>query len=419
MHSQKLLTKITAIEEFQRKNAAAFTNFFNALMLPVGIGFVYSFILTAGRCLRDNDFVIYTLAAQAIRNGEDPYAVFLPQVYPDGLAVNWRYIYPPFIATLLSLFLILGTAGAKIMWAVLTTAGISTAAFTLRRLRMVESLGVGWIVIAFSLWPVAIDGFEQGQVDGMVLGLLATFLLAMHHKYPKVAGLALALAVHVKVTPIIFAVLLLDRQYVRVRIPFIVSLVGVAACVALAGGIAPWLYFILSASETASGGAEWLSPANHAISKSLFLLCPALGMRAALWIQHALVAWGALVVARECRADGRRCLDRDFCRLTVLMFIASPIVWFHHALWLVFAIVWCWNHNTSIRSRTLIAVLVVTISLGRYIGPALCGRDMSELDMFEPLQFLLGAVSLWVLLGRGVLPGQRRVIPRPDTAVAA
>ncbi len=400
MHSKKLPFNVATINEFRDRYAVAFTNFFNTLMIPFGIWFVYSFIAATTGLIRNNDYAIYSLAAVAIRNGGNPYAEFLTIVYSDGLAVNWGYVYPPFIATLLSLFLVLGTAGAKIVWAVLTTAGIFTTAFVLRRLGMVASLGAGWIAIALTQWPVAIDGFEQGQVGAMVLGLLAIFLLAMHLQYPKVAGIALALAVHIKVTPILLAVLLIDRRYARTRMAFIVSLIAVAAGVAFFGGISTWLYFLSSAPKTASGGAQWLSPSNHAISKSIYMLCPALGMKTALWIQHAIVACGAFMVARDRRRTGTGCLERDFCRLTVLMFIASPIVWFHHALWLLFAIVWCWNNNTSARSRTLIVVAVAAICVGPYIGPALCGRAMKELEIFEPLEFLLGALSLWVLMAR-------------------
>jgi uncharacterized membrane protein len=153
------------------------------------------------------DFKAYYIAADMLRSGEDFYDVQqqVEQVQARGLPLNESfYIYPPLLAILFVPLTILPMQQAAQVWFFLNlalyalTMVIVSRAFRLSRLT--GMLPLLWI-LAF-LYPPALYTLYKGQVNIVILLLLAiTYWLCIRGRQ-VLAGVALGVASMIKVIPL-------------------------------------------------------------------------------------------------------------------------------------------------------------------------------------------------------------------------
>jgi hypothetical protein len=154
------------------------------------------------------DFKAYYIAAHMLRTGRDFYDVELQteEVLARGLPLNESfYIYPPLLAMVFLPLTAVSIQTAAQLWfffnLVLFGVALALIYHSLELGRFTRTLPLLWIV-AF-LFPPTLFNLHKGQVNIVVLLLLALTYWLYRRELDAAAGVALGLAVMVKVIPVI------------------------------------------------------------------------------------------------------------------------------------------------------------------------------------------------------------------------
>ncbi|HZC79172.1 MAG TPA: glycosyltransferase 87 family protein, partial [Ktedonobacterales bacterium] len=217
---------------------------------------------------------------------------------------------------------------------------------------------VGVVAVSVLAWPL-LQGLLMGQVHVLLLFLLLCVPLCVRRNRPGLAGALLALAIMIKVLPL----LLLAYYLARGRWRLVLS----AAAVSLLLLGATWLVVgaptLLHAQAIFGSGYHFAnSPDNLALAQAPIWLAAAFGSHAALLVDGLgrglialiamLFAGGLVVVWRMARAAGapRRLQSDTGAETTELlgygwaicaMLLLSPLVWLHYYSLLLLPFVVC------------------------------------------------------------------------------
>jgi hypothetical protein len=289
------------------------------------------------------DFHAYWMAAQSVASGGSAYAETLA-IGADRWGSGQTYVYPPFLAHVLAPltllpepigFAVWSVAGALILAASLGAVNRSFCRFgtvgtpTFRRYpRLVAGMGVLWIALSV------------GQVN---LFVLAGLLLALGHRDDRAAGIGLALAVLLRGTPAVFALLLaFDRRWRALG----------WACAGTAAGLLVGAVD-LAAFVDLSGTLATLPPVHSIWQTSLAAVHPGLSVGAALLV--------AVIIAAARRVPGEARLIRGTVIGAGLLLVPGS-AWFH---WVAFAgtPLFLEGHSTAWGRRILLGYLVAGLLL--------------------------------------------------------
>ena len=160
------------------------------------------------------DLEVYRAAGEVWRQGHRLYLAG----YPYGLGPYLPFTYPPFAAVVLGGLSLLPLAAA---WALLTGLGLALLAVTAGlgwRIAPIPvigwkrlALGVGLGVAAITVEPVQ-STIMYGQINLVLMGMVALDCLVATPRWPR--GVLLGVAAAIKLTPLVFVlVLLLRRQW--------------------------------------------------------------------------------------------------------------------------------------------------------------------------------------------------------------
>lgn len=267
------------------------------------------------------------------------------QLYKNRPLPN-GYLYPPFWAAVLEPFVRFGKGGVTLVSWLLNIVSIMAFYFlliaALKRYQFSTRLAV-LITILFALVNVpALRTLYYGQVN---LHMVNFTLLALV-LYPRqrfLSALALAVAVHLKISPIILAfVFLLERDWRWIGW-FGISLLLVGAIPALTDGITPYYDFLRNSQEVVGiRDINFREGSIDAIFLALFNfdLIPLAAARAATYVVKALVLVLAfLTMFRSIRSKtfytGAGEIALNAMPMMLLMLnLASPLVWEHHGVFL-------------------------------------------------------------------------------------
>ncbi|MFD5571667.1 glycosyltransferase 87 family protein [Streptomyces cadmiisoli] len=281
------------------------------------------------------DLMVYRAEGATVRAGGDLYAL-------RATSAQLPATYPPFAALLFTPLTLLDTGALR----ALATAGNLALLVALVRLSLrlmghtrVETV---WWVSAAAVWCEPVwTTLRYGQIN-LLLAVLVLWDLS-RRPGDRLAGLGIGLAAAVKLTPALFAVLLLVTGLVaRARRrdgPWLRHALGAAGAFAgatlLGAAVLPydswqfWTDAVFRASRV--GKAE--ETANQALRGVVarLLHTPEPG---ALWAAVALVvAAGGLAVAVRAELRGERAWAAACCAVTALL--VSPVSWSHHWVWCV------------------------------------------------------------------------------------
>jgi alpha-1,2-mannosyltransferase len=272
------------------------------------------------------DLEVYRLGVATWLRGGDMYGPLPPTI--SGLALP--FIYPPFAAmVLLPLEALPWTAA----WITLFVASLASLAITLyvvtRRVWPAGGRG-GALSVASAALPAALllepvlETFEFGQVNLVLMALVAVDCLGERTRWPR--GLLIGLAAAIKLTPAAFVLFFLLRRDTRAAV------VAVATAVAATG-----LGFLV---DNAASARYWFGGPASGISGSVFYTnqtvqavlaraeVPATVAKAA-WLVCA-VALLALVVPVVRRAEPAVAL----VAVAGFALLVSPTSWSHHWVWI-------------------------------------------------------------------------------------
>ena len=286
------------------------------------------------------DFKAYYIAAEMLRSGKDFYDVRqqAEEVQARGLPLNESYyIYPPLLAMVFVPLTALPMQQAAQVWFFLNMAlyGLSLVIVsrTLDLGRRSDVLPLLWI-LAF-LFPPALFTLYKGQVNIVILLLLAVTYWLCSRDRQVLAGLALGVATMVKIIP----VLLLPYAFWRRRYALGVTAVGTICVLSVLGllivGVGPHRTYL--AWVLPSLGQPRPNPANQSLGGFLSLLLVenpyvnSLANDPLLWRMATFTASAAVVAAviitlwhHSSHTAGR---DLEFALMVAVMPLVSNIAW--------------------------------------------------------------------------------------------
>jgi alpha-1,2-mannosyltransferase len=351
------------------------------------------------------DLAAYRSGGQTWLRGEDLYG----QV-PVIRGMSMPFTYPPIAAVLLAPLALLPMAAAG---TVLTIGSIALAAVVLRlflrRLAGPVAASVwaaGWLLPAALLLEPVRSTLAYGQVNIVLMALVALDCLTEEPRWPR--GALTGLAAAVKLTPAAFVLFFLLRRDYRAAVTAGVSFAAATAAGFALAGPDSVRYWTATVFQTNRIG-DPATAANQCIQAVLARagLDPHTLPGMAAWLTLA-----ALVVIVTCRGM-RQALgaSQDCLALSLNAFAAlliSPMSWSHHWVWCAPALLTLADLGRRHRNRLAVAaaacgvVLFVAAPqwwLGKFAGPELRWAAWqqaigSSYVFFAALVLLLSACGL-------------------------
>jgi len=311
------------------------------------------------------DLAAYRLGGQSWLHGEDLYGQQVPVL--RGLPLP--FTYPPIAAVLLAPLALMGMSAAG---TVLTLGSIALAALVLRVFlrRLAGSAGeaaggpadgsaggsvwaVAWLLPAALLLEPVRSTLAYGQVNVVLMALVALDCLAAAPRWPR--GALTGLAAAVKLTPAAFVLFFLLRRDYRAAATAGVSFAAATAAGFALAGRDSMRFWTVAVFQTGRIG----NPA-HAANQCLQAILARVGLPphtaagAAAWL--ALSVLVALVTCRGMRRALAASLDCLALSLNAFAsLLISPMSWSHHWVWCAPALLALADLGRRHRSRLAVA----------------------------------------------------------------
>jgi len=360
------------------------------------------------------DLFVYQHGGRAVLDGLPIYS------RPDPVT-GLFFSYPPFAAVVMAPLALLPTWLASAMWTGSSVA--ATAAVVVLVRRALERPAPGWLVALVTVGALALEPVWQNLAFGQINALLMLAgMVDLVRPEKRWSGLLLGIAVGVKLTPLVFVVLLVlvGRRAAAGR-----------AMLAFAGTVA--VGFVLKPGSALTYWDEGLvdvprvGPAALAHNQSVYgALSRLLDGPAPTWLWLAVagpLALTVLIVGAGWWRRGDRVLGTGLGALAMLL--ASPISWSHHWVWALPIALGLWE-----RSRWVCAAWTAVFVARPIVWPPYGrGREYA----WSPVEHVVGnayllatlALSVWGAVTRSRrdgMPASRTdtlsARPRPPTVSA-
>ena len=374
------------------------------------------------------DFVNYFGGAQAAAHGGDIYGDFKRSWGTEAWVV--AYIYPPFFAELLAPLTPLGLLTAARIWLIAVHgAFLGSLALILRIHPELSRTGRRLLLLAaFGFMPVYLN-LKFQQVATVWLLLVTITLWAALRRRDGIAGIFIALAASLKVTPIFLIPLFARLGRLRLAAIGAAALVALTATTMLASP-GSWQFFTVVLPRIGLGTANWdngsidglvsrivqLSPnllgsMTQSAAKVVIALAAVVVIGVTLWQARGVAPreprFSAMRAFETSSADARWTLRLSVAALMTSLLIASSVTWQHHLVTLLLPV------------ATAVAWITVRRPGHRYAwwlfaGYAMCWLDRRAFPLPADLQVhdagqavlvlagtsvkLLGLLLLWTLL---------------------
>jgi hypothetical protein len=358
-----------------------------ALILVLAVVFL---VQTYGRAERPGgyDFTSYLQSAKALASGTDPYHT----------ETRFPYIYPLFLAFVLVPLTHVPYAIAVVTWFALGAASLHLSAGLAARLADANGrpkllVAVSWLTLLGALDPVQVN-LLNGQVNSEILLLCLLFFDQHEKRRWRTASLCLAIAIALKIVPLVLLAFLAGRRGGRT---LVASLVGAAAlCLSPALLVGRRIFdfytsygheFLLARARPTSGdGTIFFTPYGF-----IGWLIPSLGGSSLVRFGAIAFVLGAMAFYQLRRPE--RTDYRLFCLWLVAIPFLSPLSEVHHLILVLPAALLLSAEALDSNARPRASVVVSTALFW-------CGLWIGRLDRQGPYYFL-ALTALLIGLWRG------------------
>jgi hypothetical protein len=289
-------------------------------LVVLGLAFVFAVLLfqTYDKANRPQgyDLDAYLYASRALITGEDPYR---DSAFP--------YIYPLFLALLVTPLLALPSVAVHLIWFLLNAAALLGSAWILAGLLATREKAILPFACLFVLLLDSIqNNFLNGQVNFIVLYLCLQFLRDYRDGRDSRAALALGAATAIKILPGILVLLLVLRGKHKTAAAAALWAIGFCLLPWFVVGNSLWDYYSTYANQFLVRAARErpATPIFFSLSQFLTYLVPALGQWSFLRIASALLVLS--VISLKARIG----LLRAFCLFLAAALVISPKSDTHH-----------------------------------------------------------------------------------------
>jgi alpha-1,2-mannosyltransferase len=279
------------------------------------------------------DLLVYQHGGDAVLSGRSPYG-------SDDPATGLPFTYPPFAAVLMVPLAPLPAWLAAALWTGASAAALGASVAVVR-----HALGrptSARLAVALTVAAVALEPVWQNLAFGQVnLLLMLVVLVDLLQPERRLSGIALGVVAGVKLTPLVFVVLLLlvGRRAAAARAALAFAATVALGLAAVPGATAYWSERLLDPSRVGPPALAHNQSVSGALTRALGGVPPT-----AVWA--ALAGTLALVVLAGAAAWWRRG-DRVLatCLASVAMLLASPVSWSHHWVWAVPVALVLWERS--------------------------------------------------------------------------
>jgi len=290
-----------------------------------------------------NDFSHYYTSALLLREGVDPYRADLrTRARELGLNVgdNVRATYPPTFLLCFEPLTLLNPAPAYWTWIALNVIAMAVALAMLlgprSHLDSTTALSLAGFAILF---PAFADNFGYAQSQAIVLLLLVIAMRSLQSGMDRAAGAALAIAILLRIFPVImFGYLMMRRRWRALTFAIACIAIGAAITIALVG-----LRTALDFREAIAFvvGSGWLiRPSNvalHAFIARVFIYSVGLPLSQTLDLARRLIEvacelalLGLTLLLSMSPADSPDSDSRVFSLWIVTTILLAPTAWLHY-----------------------------------------------------------------------------------------
>jgi hypothetical protein len=377
------------------------------------------------------DFVNYFGGAQAAAHGTDIYADFKHSWGTQSWVV--AYIYPPFFALLLAPLTSLGLVAAARIWLLVVHAAFLVAlALILRIHPELSRSGRRLLLLAsFAFMPVYLN-LKFQQVATVWLLLLTAALWAVLRRRAGLAGIFIAAAASLKVSPIFLIPLFARLGRWRVALLGGVTLVAVTV-VSMLAAPGSWQFFTVVLPRIGLGTANWDNGSIDGLVSRIVELAPGLFGDATQTVAKVAIVGTAVIVigitlwfARDGGAQVWT-LRLGVAALITSLLIVSSVTWQHHLVTLLLpiatAIAWITVRRPGARYAWGLAAAYIMCWMDRRAFPL-----PADLQVHTPGQGALvlagtsvklaGLLLLWLLLLQMLRHEQRLAVRLPERQAA-
>jgi alpha-1,2-mannosyltransferase len=275
------------------------------------------------------DLNVYRDAASAWRSGSDPYGLTFTRHQLD-------FTYPPFALAFLAPLSMLSLSVSQVLLWVLSVAGATVVVgLVLREGGMTLtartwSVAVVWSCASVIIFEPARSGLDYGQIELILMFLVAVDLLAMPE---RLRGVGIGLAAAVKLTPIVFVLVLVVSRDLKAAARALGTFGALTLMMWLGWpGLSSTFWTKDLANTSRVGQLAFLG--NQSLLGVLHRASLTSPADRALWLAASVIALAAgVVIAWRCIAERQRPLAMLAIALCGLL--VSPISWSHHWVWVV------------------------------------------------------------------------------------
>jgi len=339
------------------------------------------------------DFYIYYNSYIKAISGENPYLPYL---------VGESFVNHPFVLSFLSLFiwhqqkivaLVLWITASALAWIVVIKFVFSLVQSSLGRIELMDKresflLGLAIFIGFAPFW----ETIHVGQIN--VFAILSILLMYYYSELdrPYVSGFFLSLAIVLKSSPIIFVLYFLSLRNYRLLFGSVLSLVlfSLIPSVQFSTNIIPSFLTVLS-----NLGSE-IHPSRN--NESIVALAARLltkwgfenfeGILKTGRNVLAILVVGAILIPNLLKNPSKSLRLSQFALLLLAMTLFSPLVWYHHSIFLIVPIVLLFLRSENYSSIISI-VLVLLIQFERFFEDRIINFP---LPVFLAHYLLLGVV---------------------------
>jgi hypothetical protein len=339
------------------------------------------------------------------------------QSLANTVAEHWVQAHPPFLSVFFAAMVRpFGVLGTQVALAVLTFVCLAFACGVLAR--ELGPSGDRWKTLALAAAacgsaPV-VATLRNGQADAILLALIVLAWDGLRRGRRDGPGLAIGLAVSLKLIPGLLLPVLLVR-WPRAFLAAVLTLLATGAIVAAGAG---WEAFP-EYRRTAEGVvAEYASyPSNISVlgfpTRALRLVGAGPDLARVIWIGLGCTLGLSLLVVSRRRTDDRQDADLLLATVTALIPLLSPVAWDHYLTFLLFPLAVAAARGIS---QLLLALMLIPLAIPETAYHAAVDKCRAagwrELEVFlvEPAR-TYAAAALAICLGRRAL---RRGPPYPS-----
>lgn len=279
------------------------------------------------------DLLVYQYGGRAVLDGQSPYA-------RDDPVTGLPFTYPPFAAVLMVPLALLPAWLAAALWTGASVGALGASVVVVRR-----ALGrpsPAWLVVLVGAAALGLEPVWQNLTFGQVnLILMLVVLVDLLRPGRRLSGVALGVVAGVKLTPLVFVVLLVlaGHRSAAGRAVLAFSATVAIGLAAMPGSTAYWTDGLLDPSRVGPPALAHNQSVYGALTRLLGSAPPPL-----LWLAVAgPLALAVVLVAAAWWRRGDRVLGT--CLGAVAMLLASPVSWSHHWVWAVPVALVLWERS--------------------------------------------------------------------------